>query len=270
MSWVRLWTDMPNDPKWRVISRHSKRPVSEVVSVFVYMLTDAAQWEHRGSLGNWNDEDVGAALDIETEHVEAIRLAMQGRVLDGDNLLGWSKRQPAREDNSAERAKAWREKKKQEVTLANACERTRTLGDAPEEKRIDKNIDTNVSNNIHTPTSHEILCEVLSDATAKDLIAHRLAKKSKLTPRAAKELVRAFKAFGDPEAAAAEMIMRGWVGFKSEWMQNNQRAGPPQPDPNRRGGLARLYREVCERENEIQAQVSDGNVLRLPSIYGGG
>jgi uncharacterized protein YdaU (DUF1376 family) len=131
-------------------------------------------------------------------------------------------------------------------------------------------LDTNVSNNIHTPTSHEILCEVLSDATAKDLIAHRQAKKSKLTPRAAKELVRAFKAFGDPEAAAAEMMLRGWTGFKADWMGNNQRAGPPQPDPNRRGGLARLYREVCERENEIQAQVSDGNVLRLPSIYGGG
>lgn len=132
-------------------------------------------------------------------------------------------------------------------------------------------LDTNVSNNKREPSSLEILCEVLSEATASDLLTHRQAKKSKLTPRAAKELVKAFKAYGDPEAAAAEMMLRGWIGFKPDWMENNQRAGPIQnSDPNRRGGLARLYREICERENEIEAKVSDGNVLRLPSVHGVG
>ena len=132
-------------------------------------------------------------------------------------------------------------------------------------------LDTNVSNNKREPSSLEILCEVLSEATASDLLTHRQAKKSKLTPRAAKELVKAFKAYGDPEAAAAEMMLRGWIGFKPDWMENNQRAGPIQnSDPNRRGGLARLYREICERENEIEAKVSDGNVLRLSSVHGVG
>lgn len=132
-------------------------------------------------------------------------------------------------------------------------------------------LDTNVSNNKREPSSLEILCEVLSETTASDLLTHRQAKKSKLTPRAAKELVKAFKAYGDPEAAAAEMMLRGWIGFKPDWMENNQRAGPIQNyDPNRRGGLARLYREICERENEIEAKVSDGNVLRLPSVHGVG
>jgi len=57
---------------------------------------------------------------------------MQGRVLDGDYLKGWEKRQPKKEDGSAERSKAWREeqkRKKEEVerleTLTNATERNR-------------------------------------------------------------------------------------------------------------------------------------------------
>ncbi len=39
--WVRLWDDMPTDPKWRVIARRSGRPLSEVISVFVFMMTNA-------------------------------------------------------------------------------------------------------------------------------------------------------------------------------------------------------------------------------------
>lgn len=74
----------------------------------------------------------------------------------------------------------------------------------------------------------EILQECLSEATARDVVEHRRKKRSPLTDRAAQELVREMVAFGDPERAAAEMISRGWTGFKSEWMANQARAGPQQ------------------------------------------
>ena len=77
--WVRLWNDMPTDPKWRVIARRAGRPLSEVIAVFVFMMTNAgANATERGELSNWSDEDVAAALDTEAEHVAAIREAMQG------------------------------------------------------------------------------------------------------------------------------------------------------------------------------------------------
>lgn len=136
-AWVRLWEDMPTDPKWRVIARRSGRPISEVIAVFVFMLTNAGSAQDRGSLQNWNDEDVAAALDLDPENVEAIREAMQGRTLDGDHLTGWERRQPKREDGAAERAKAWREAQR---THPNASERTETKPNAtepPEEKRED-------------------------------------------------------------------------------------------------------------------------------------
>lgn len=30
--WVRLWEDMPTDPKWRVIAKRAGRPISEVIA----------------------------------------------------------------------------------------------------------------------------------------------------------------------------------------------------------------------------------------------
>lgn len=124
MNWVRLWHDMPTDPKWRVIAKRSGRPLTEVLAVFTLMLTNAgANATERGTLDNWSDEDVAAALDMEAEHVTAIRGAMQGKTLDGEKLTGWKKRQPNREDGSAERAKAWRERNR---TQPNAEKRPDT------------------------------------------------------------------------------------------------------------------------------------------------
>jgi hypothetical protein len=133
--WVRLWEDMPNDPKWRVIARASGRPITEVKCVFIDLMFAAANATERGRTHEITDEDIGAGNDIDIEFVKKIRAEMQGRVLDGDQLTGWKKRQPLREDSSAERAKAWRERNR---TQTNADER-------PEEKRIDPN--TNVFGN---------------------------------------------------------------------------------------------------------------------------
>ena len=103
ISWCRLWHELPVDPKWRVIGRKSNQPVSNVISVYIFMLVSASQNSERGVIGDWNDEDVAAALDIDTEDVANIREAMQGKVLDGDKVTGWEKRQPKREDDSAPR-----------------------------------------------------------------------------------------------------------------------------------------------------------------------
>lgn len=114
MDWVRLWLDMPTDPKWRAVARRSGRSVSEVIAVYTHMLCQARRSTIPGTLEAWEDEDVAAALDVETDAIAAIREAMQGKVLDGDRLTGWEKRQPQREreDRSTERVRKHREAKK--------------------------------------------------------------------------------------------------------------------------------------------------------------
>jgi hypothetical protein len=135
MNWFRLWHDMPNDPKWRSIARASDRPISEVIAVFVHMMVCASAATERGRMQGWIDEDVASALDMEPDHVLAIREAMQGRVIEGNLLTGWETRQPLREDESAERTKQWRERKR---TQRDGHERDVTQGDAPEERREEK------------------------------------------------------------------------------------------------------------------------------------
>ena len=120
-SWLRLYHDMPNDPKWRTIARVSKQPITVVLSLYLHLLVCASAAAERGTLDGYNIEDLATALDVDTAAVGAILVAMQGRVLEGDKLSGWNKRQTAREDSSTERVKKWRETKvKRNVTQCNA------------------------------------------------------------------------------------------------------------------------------------------------------
>lgn len=133
IDWCRLWHDMPTDPKFRAVAKRSGRSTAEVLAIFTAMMANAsANEEERGTLRNWSHEDMAAALDMETEHAEAIYSAMQGKLLDGERLMGWDRRQPKREDGSAERGKAYRERRR---THANAEERERTIEKEREEEK---------------------------------------------------------------------------------------------------------------------------------------
>lgn len=135
--WVRLWHDMPTDPKWRTIARKSGQRVGDVIAVFNFVLVNASANAHeRGRTHNLEAEDIATALDLDEAEVSAILKAMLGKVLSADgSLLGWQKRQPKREDSSAERAKAWREERKRTQTNANELPET----DADTEEETEKN-----------------------------------------------------------------------------------------------------------------------------------
>lgn len=147
-SWLRLWHDMPNDPKWRTIAKVSGENISSVIAVYVHLLVYAsANANERGRTRTNANEDIANALDLETSQVDKIITAMQGRVLENDIILGWDKRQVLREDCSAERAKAWRLSKKEseikERTQSNAIEHLRTQTNETERKRTqDTDTDT--------------------------------------------------------------------------------------------------------------------------------
>ncbi|MFG6076966.1 hypothetical protein [Erwinia sp. OPT-41] len=128
-SWLRLWHDMPNDPKWRTIAKASGQPIALVQAIYLQLLVSAAQNPVTDSNGvtsrhvTVTNEDIASALDVTERHVVDVISAMQGRVLDGTIITGWDKRQaPATGQRSsgrpvmtaAERARKYRERKKAE------------------------------------------------------------------------------------------------------------------------------------------------------------
>lgn len=125
-SWVRLWLDMPTDPKWRVIARKSGQPLPCVIALFALMLTEGGKAAVPGAVAGLSIEDAAAALDMDEDAVSSIIEAMDGRVISEGRLTGWEKRQPKREDDSSQRVREYRERKKQ------AAKRDVTQGNAPE------------------------------------------------------------------------------------------------------------------------------------------
>ena len=125
--WLRLWHDMPNDPKWRTIARISKQRIGDVMAVYLHLLTTASQCVTRGHV-DVTPEDLASAIDVTDEVVVAILSAMQGRVIEDNRLTGWEKRQPKREDSgddesgaksSAQRKKEQRERQKVAAAAAD-------------------------------------------------------------------------------------------------------------------------------------------------------
>lgn len=147
--WLRLWHELPTDPKFRTVARHSKQPITLVLAIYLHMLVNASQADPRGTLFRWCDEDVASALDADEDQVSAVRLAMQGRVLDGDTLMGWERRQPEREESgvrggktSTERSRDRRERLKREREEDEALRRNGMQRDATEGNAPDKDTDT--------------------------------------------------------------------------------------------------------------------------------
>lgn len=126
--WLRLWHDMPTDPKWRTIARVSGQPIALVQAIYLHLLVDASRAVTRGH-ASVTTEDLASALDVDDAQVDAVLKAMQGRVLDGMAIAGWEKRQPKREDagdaqtgakSAAQRKREQRERERAEVE-AGAC-----------------------------------------------------------------------------------------------------------------------------------------------------
>ncbi len=149
-AWLRLWHDMPNDPKWRTIARVSGQPIATVMAVYIHLLVSASRNVTRGHI-DVTTEDLASALDVTEEVIDSILQTMQGRVLDGDLITGWEKRQVLKEDNGnisqtakspAERKRAQRERKsgnKMAIVTARH-EMSRTCHDKSRQIQIQRKI----------------------------------------------------------------------------------------------------------------------------------
>lgn len=133
--WWRSWHHAPMDPKWLSIGRKVGVAPGIVAAVVWAMLDHASQNPDRGAVGKFDVETYAAWSGFEENQVEAILKALEQKgVIIGGRFAAWERRQPRREDGSAERAAAWRAAQKEPKEAgedvaqedANATERNRT------------------------------------------------------------------------------------------------------------------------------------------------
>lgn len=86
----------------------------------------------------------------------------------------------------------------------------------------------------------DVLLASLDEEHALGIIEHRRVKKVPLTVLAAKILAKQFALCPDPNAAAEEMINRGWTGFKADWLR---RQSPPRPRNSVVDAMNDIFRE---------------------------
>lgn len=153
--WLRLWHDMPNDPKWKTISRISGEPIALVISTYVHMLVDASRNVTRGHV-TVTVEDLASALDVEDDQIIRVLDAMNGRVIEDGFLTGWDSRQVKKEDAGNE-----------ETGAKSATERKRAQRERAKKNNLQSSDVTNVTENV---TCHEdvtkqrdIVCDTLID-----------------------------------------------------------------------------------------------------------
>lgn len=140
MDWFRWHHGTVSDPKFQLIAKRAKTNVAAVLAVWATLLEAASQSESRGNHGELDHESIDFSLGLDDGQSQLICAEMiaRGILEQGGMIAAWAKRQVKRErdDSSAERVQAHRERKRQ-VTPGNANETQETPRE--EEKREELN-----------------------------------------------------------------------------------------------------------------------------------
>lgn len=105
-------------------------------------------------------------------------------------------------------------------------------------------------------TPRQQLETVLDAEHSEAIIQHRQAKRAKLTPYAAKLLAAQFAKCENPNAAAEEMLLRGWQGFKADWVSKvPANTSIPKPTSTPSSTAASVLARMQEADTQGQQQL---------------
>lgn len=135
--WFRSWHGAPTDPKWLVIAKRAN-VAPGVVSAIVWALFDhASQAVDRGSVADFDCETYAAFSGFDEDQVRAVYVAMEAKaIIVSGKLAKWEKRQPRREDNSAERVRQHRKRTEPDAELPLEPEKPAPPAPAAEQPEV--------------------------------------------------------------------------------------------------------------------------------------
>jgi hypothetical protein len=210
MEWFRWYHGAASDTKWSIIARLSKQNIGTVVSIWIALLEHASQADPRGSVADFDHETIDALYGYPEGTTVTTCNAMKRKGLFDDEMMivSWAKRQPKREreDNSAERVRKHREKKKvnnpDQIDNCNAIETPSNANVTHETPRTEQN--RAEQNREHTQETR-----VRDDADSSD-------SKPKFAPGPApSEYSMEFLELAEQYPRKDEGLAAAWIAFKA-------------------------------------------------------
>jgi hypothetical protein len=228
MRWFRMHADAVDDVKLRLLAFEDRWHYVAVLC----MKCDGILDDHADS--GLLDRMVAAKLGLgirETD--EARRRLVEVDLIDEKwQPLGWGKRQ-YESDKSTARVRKFRHKNQPRNDMKRPCNVSETAPDTDTDTETDKK---------NTKRRALARPECVSEQAWQDLLTHRKNLKAPLTATAWNAIAKEIDKAGlTPDAGIAEMLARGWRGFKSEWLEGkNEKPGRnyEQPEDRRRRELA--------------------------------
>lgn len=229
--WLRLWHDMPTDPKWRTIARASGQSIALVQAIYIHLLVDASRNVTRGHVTVTN-EDIASALDVTEEQVDGVIAAMQGRVLDGKVITGWNGRQPKREDSgndetgaksAAQRKREQREREKIKAENEHEKDARTSCHEQSRSVTLDKEEDTDTEESepraaSATPLAPQAESKSVRAITFDTFVARKKASSEKLIAED-DPIFEWAESAGIPD----DWLRLAWVEFSARYKGNAKR-----------------------------------------------
>lgn len=123
MDWFRWHHGSVTDPKFQLVAHKSGSSVAEVIGVWAMLLEAASMSGQRGCHGDLDFEAIDFSLGLKDGKTAQIYELMCARGLvnrDEKAITAWAKRQPLREDETANDRKRRQREREHEAQMANA------------------------------------------------------------------------------------------------------------------------------------------------------
>jgi hypothetical protein len=112
-----------NDPKFAWVAKKADTNVATVIAVWAALLEHASQEHERGNITGFDPESYDITLGLAEGTCQRVIDALRGKgILEIDHIAMWEARQPKNDDNSTDRVRRLRERRKAECNAdETAC-----------------------------------------------------------------------------------------------------------------------------------------------------
>lgn len=114
MDWLRWYHGTINDPKWAMIARKTGLNICVVISIWAALLEYASQSEDRGSVADFDPEEIDAVFGLDDGTCAAVIEAMTSKgIIEAGRIAKWSKRQF--DEANAEKVRRYKERQREKA-----------------------------------------------------------------------------------------------------------------------------------------------------------